>query len=527
MSFEGMQFAMSPLPGAVPVRHARIDAAQLVPTCVLAAEQGGRLASLWGTDERSKSGHDPARGGFALQLLLANTDGALWLSVNLDGARPDYPDLSEIFPCAIRQQRATADLLGIRALASPHAHHAADPRPWLRHASWPADVFPLRRDFPAGQSFPTGSDNYAFVPVDGEGVHEIPVGPVHAGIIEPGHFRFSVVGEKVLRLEERLGYTHKGIAKRFSQLTLTGGAKLAGRISGDSTVAYAWAYAMALEAMTGSTPPARALWLRALFLERERIANHLGDLGALGNDGGLAFGLAQFMRLKEDVLRLNARITGHRYLMDAVIPGGVAADADRAMLESVGRQCDAIERELRVLKEVYDEHSGLQDRFMNCGCLTAETARRLGVIGFAARASGQAWDARVRPGTAPYDQLNVRPVTQTGGDVAARVAVRFDELTESLRLIRSIIERIAPGRIIQELPQAAAGSLGVGWVEGWRGEVLIALEAGGDGSIRSCHAHDPSWQNWPALEFAVIGNIVPDFPLINKSFNLSYSGPDL
>lgn len=522
MPFDAMPFAMTPVPGAVPVWHARIDPAQLVPACRRAAEQGGRLATLWGSDER-----DTAAGGFALQVLLANADGTLWLTLALEEANPGYPDLSDIFPAAIRQQRALADLLGIRAVASQHAEYPADRRPWLRHAAWPEDVFPLRRDFPAGRAFAAGANDYAFVPVRGEGVHEIPVGPVHAGIIEPGHFRFSVVGEKVLRLEERLGYTHKGIARRFSQLGLAGGARLAGRVSGDSTVAYAWAYAMALESMTGITPPARALWLRALFLERERIANHLGDLGALGNDGGLAFGLAQFMRLKEDLLRLNARIGGHRLLMDRVVPGGVAVDIDRAALEDVRRQCDTLEREVRVLKEVYDEHSGLQDRFMTCGLLTEATAQRLGVIGFAARASRQPWDARVRPGLSPYDQLHVRLVTQPGGDVAARVAVRFEEVFESLRLIRSIIERISPGPVAIILPQASQGALGIGWVEGWRGEVLVALEAGGNGSIRNCHAHDPSWQNWPALEYAVIGNIVPDFPLINKSFNLSYSGQDL
>ena len=522
MSFEAMPFAMQPLGGAMPVWHARIDVSQLLPACLAAKVQGGRLAALWGTDERQ-----PVADGLGLQLILANPDGAMWLSVGLDAGAPEYPDLSGVFACATRMQRAAADLVGIRAVAPPGAPHPADNRPWLRHASWPADAHPLRHDFAAGSAPTTGTDSYAFVPVDGEGVHEIPVGPVHAGIIEPGHFRFSVVGEKVLRLEERLGYKHKGVSRRFSEMSLGDGARLAGRISGDSTVAYAWAYSMALEAMAGITPPARALWLRALLLERERVANHLGDLGALGNDGGLAFGLAQFMRLKEDVLRLNARLFGHRYLMDSIVPGGVSSDPDSSVLETVREQCDSLEREIRVLKEVYDEHSGLQDRFLTCGRLTEETARHLGVVGFAARASGLNCDARVQPGVAPYDQLKVRPCRQTGGDVAARVAIRFEELFESLRLTRSVIERMSPGAIRHPVPVPASGSAGIGWVEGWRGEVLVALRAGIDGSIRYCHTHDPSWQNWPALEYAVIGNIVPDFPLINKSFNLSYSGQDL
>ncbi|MFM9970461.1 MAG: Ni,Fe-hydrogenase III large subunit, partial [Burkholderiales bacterium] len=305
------------------------------------------------------------------------------------------------------------------------------------------------------------------------------------------------------------------------------GMRLAARVSGDSTVAYSWAYAMAVETLTASTPPARALWLRALYLERERLANHLGDLGYLGNDGGLAFGLAQFMRLKEDVLRLNARLAGHRYLMDLVIPGGVMRDIERSALEEFATQCDVLETEVRKLKGIYDDHAGLQDRFMTCGILSAATAHTLGVVGLAARASGQAMDVRSAPGLAPYDVLDVKPVTARSGDVAARVAVRFGEIFESLRLIRTIVERIAPGAICIELPVPQAGSIGLGWVEGWRGEVLLAIHVDAGARIRRAHAHDPSWQNWPALEYAVIGNIVPDFPLINKSFNLSYAGVDL
>jgi Ni,Fe-hydrogenase III large subunit len=357
-------------------------------------------------------------------------------------------------------------------------------------------------------------------------VHEIPVGPVHAGIIEPGHFRFSVVGEKVLRLEQRLGYKHKGIERRFEGMTLKEGARLAGRVSGDSTVAYAWAYAMAAEALGGYELPARPLLLRALFLERERIANHLGDLGYLGNDGGLAFGLAQFSRLKEDVLRLNKRLFGHRYLMDLVVPGGVERDVPRDKAPELLDQCDALGREVRVLKDIYDDHAGLQDRFLSCGRLSPELAAQLGVIGLAGRGSDQRWDLRVRPAHEPYDRLDVQMATRTAGDVAARVAIRFDEIHESLRLVRAIVEQLPTGQALVPLPRPSGVKHGIGWVEGWRGEVVVALEAV-DGVIRRCHPHDPSWQNWPALEHAVIGNIVPDFPLINKSFNLSYSGQDL
>jgi Ni,Fe-hydrogenase III large subunit/Ni,Fe-hydrogenase III component G len=502
-----------PLRSAVPAWHARAGVERLREIAIGVAAKGGRLAALWGADERDRGQ------GFALHLALVVDDTLLWLTVPLPADRPEYPDLADVFAAANRMQRATYDLVGMRSTA-------ADQRPWLRHAAWPADVYPLRRDFGVGNWYGNDVEQYRFVQVEGDGVHEIPVGPVHAGTIEPGHFRFSIVGEKVLRLEERLGYVHKAVEKLFESRDLVGGSALAGRISGDSTVAYAWAYAMAVEGLAGVAPPPRAMWLRALALERERVANHLGDLGYLGNDGGLAFGLAQFMRLKEEWLRLSGSLFGHRYLMDFIIPGGVERNVGRHGGDEIVAQCDRLEAEVRVLKDVYDDHAGLQDRFLTCGQLAPELARSLGVVGFAARASGLALDARSGPGFEPYDRLDVGVKTQGAGDVAARVAVRFEEIFESLRLLRTIVEGMPLGEIATPFDTVGGGGRGLGRVEGWRGEVVIALEAEG-GLIRRCHAHDPSWQNWPALEYAVIGNIVPDFPLINKSFNLSYSGQDL
>jgi Ni,Fe-hydrogenase III large subunit/Ni,Fe-hydrogenase III component G len=512
-AFDGLSLALTPIPSAVPAWHARADVGRLRELAIGIAAKAGRLVALWGADERAREG------GFALHVVLAVDGASLWLTVALPREAPEYPDLSDIFLAANRMQRAARDLIGVRSTAS-------DQRPWLRHAAWPADAFPLRGDVPLDAPYGKDLDQYPFVQVAGDGVHEIPVGPVHAGTIEPGHFRFSVVGEKVLRLEERLGYTHKGVDKLFEGRDLVSGARLAGRVSGDSTVTYAWAYAMAVEGVAHLDPPPRARWLRALALERERIANHLGDLGYLGNDGGLAFGLAQFMRLKEDVLRLNAEVFGHRYLMDYVIPGGVARNIGQQGCEGLLVQCDALEREVRVLKDVYDDHAGLQDRFLTCGRLEPELAKTLGVVGLAARASGQPMDLRVAPAFEPYDRLAVAIKVQPGGDVAARVAVRLEEVFESLRLVRSIVGQLPAGEVAAPFGTLAGDGLGLGRVEGWRGEVAVALES--DGSlIRRCHAHDPSWQNWPALEHAVIGNIVPDFPLINKSFNLSYSGHDL
>jgi Ni,Fe-hydrogenase III large subunit/Ni,Fe-hydrogenase III component G len=512
MTLGAFNLEFAPVGSATAVYRAEVNAIEWVTACRQLREQGGRLVALWG-GERER--------GFAVHAALSSAEGLIVLTLPLSREAPVYPGLEGVFPVANRMQRATYDLLGIKPQGS------ADQRPWLRHAAWPADVFPLRGDCPASRQHELGDDNYAFVPVTGDGVHEIAVGPVHAGTIEPGHFRFSIIGERVLRLEERLGYKHKGIEKRFTGMSVPEGARLAARVSGDSTVAYGWAYAMAAEGACAATPPPRAACLRALLLERERIANHLGDLGFIGNDAGLAFGLAQFSALKEGMLRLNAGVFGHRYLMDAVVPGGVARDIGPRDVERLLSEAGDLEKTVALLKNIYDEHAGLQDRFIACGRVTPELAARLGLCGLAGRASGQAWDLRVQFPVAPYDALDVRMVTHRNGDVAARVTVRFEEILESLRLTRDIIERLPAGEVRMELPAQAGRASGVGWIEGWRGEVMVALEIGADGAIARCHAHDPSWQNWPVIEHAVIDNIVPDFPLINKSFNLSYSGQDL
>ncbi|MDR6536324.1 NADH-quinone oxidoreductase subunit C [Variovorax soli] len=505
------------LPAPLPAWHARVSRDAWGTAARSIAHAGGRLVSVWGVD-RSASGD-----GMAACAAYAVSEGLVWVELKLDDAAQGFPDLAVAFPCAERMQRAVADLSGIRAEGS------RDDRPWLNHGVWPPGSSPLQHAPQPDATAAAGAlpANYPFVRVDGDGVHEIAVGPVHAGIIEPGHFRFSVVGEKVLRLEQHLGYTHKGIERRFTELMPLEGHRLAGRISGDTTVAYAWAYSMALETAWNCEIPPRAAWLRALMLERERVANHLGDLGALGNDAALAFGLAQFSRLREDWLRLSKEIFGHRLMMDAIVPGGVATDLTPPMRARLSTQCDAIEREVRALRRIYDEHAGLQDRFVGTGRVMPQLAAQLGLTGLAGRASAQMADLRCDFPWPPYDRLKATIVTHSDGDVAARVAVRFEETFESLRLIRAICSGLPDGAAHVELRPQASASLGAGWVEGWRGEVLVALEIDGDDRIVRCHCHDPSWQNWPVLEHAIIGNIVPDFPLINKSFNLSYSGHDL
>jgi Ni,Fe-hydrogenase III large subunit/Ni,Fe-hydrogenase III component G len=503
------------LPGVMPIWHGAVDEAQFRSLCEQVKHDGGKLLALWGSDEQ------PRGKGYELHIALVTSSGMLCLNLPVSATRPAYPDISDLFPAASRMQRAVIDLLGL------HPTGADDQRKWLRHASWPAGLHPLRKSFDGNAVHPTETDAYPFITVTGDGVHEIPVGPVHAGTIEPGHFRFSIIGDRVLRLEERLGYKHKGIEKRFESMTLEQGAKLAGRISGDSTVAYAWAYAQAVESITGTTPSARAQALRGVLLELERIHNHLGDLGYLGNDVALAFGFAQFWILKEDLLRVQGELFGHRYLMDKIIPGGVACNIDVHGSEKLRDTLSHIEQVTAKLKDIYDDHSGAQDRFLTTGRVTSELAAQLGLTGLPGRASGQAWDVRAQFPCAPYTRLEVNMATHRNGDVAARVILRFEEIKESIRLIRIILSNLPEGSLVEKVADATEGKLGIGWVEGWRGEIMVALHSGKNNSIYRLHPHDPSWQNWPVLEHAIIGNIVPDFPLINKSFNLSYSGQDL
>lgn len=491
-----------------------VDHEQWLQAAIAFCESGARLLTMWGADDRDRDSLFRIYAAYLLPKSVMVVEHAI-----ADMTTPTYLSIAALFPAALRMQRAVSDLLGISA-------EEGDARGWLRHGGWPETVFPLRRDFDGNQQYPIESEPYPFVAVEGDGVHEIAVGPVHAGTIEPGHFRFSVVGEKVLRLEERLGYTHKGVAKIFETFLQQEGHRLAARISGDSAVAFSWAYCAALESITSATCSDRAVVLRALALEHERLANHLGDLGALGNDAGFAFGLTQFSKMKEDLLRVNVSAFGARYLMDYILPGGVAVDLPGRCHGLLLTQYLKLEEGVISMRAIYDEHAGVQDRFREAGRLEHELAEKLGALGLAARASGITCDLRVDLPWSPYDRLPISPATQSSGDVAARVQVRFDEILESLRFCRVLLENLSSGPIRIAVPLAQPNSFGIGLIEGWRGPVMIALEAGADDAIRRCHVHDPSWQNWPLLEYAILGNIVPDFPLINKSFNLSYSGQD-
>lgn len=476
------------------------------------------LAAEWATDET------PFGRGFGIYACFRWGSEYLIVKTETPVDDPTFPSLTKKFVPAYRFERQIQSLMGITPLGHP------DPRPWIKFEDWPENAWPLRKSFDPSLPLPRVKGEYQWARADGEGVYEIPVGPVHAGIIEPGHFRFQAVGETIINLEERLGYVHKGIEKRFESFSWAEGARLAARISGDTTVAHSLAYCMALESMTGCNPPDRALWLRALFLERERIANHLGDIGAICNDAAFAFMFYQMMRLKEIILRTNQQVFGHRFIMDRIIPGGVAVDIDPAGRKAILSELQYLAKEYEKLVAIYDENVSLEDRTRDTGVLAPEKARELCVVGVVARASGMNLDCRIFNPFPPYNhyeqlELNV-PVLITG-DVYARAWVRIHEIRESIRIIHWLLADLPRGEIASPTAPPQPDTAGFAAVEGWRGEIISWLQAGPKGEINRCMVRDPSSVNWLGLEQAIPDNIVPDFPLCNKSFNQSYSGHDL
>jgi Ni,Fe-hydrogenase III large subunit len=429
-----------------------------------------------------------------------------------------FPSIASTHPPALRLERTIADLCGLQPAASP------DQRRWLDHGRWGLR-HPLGR---AEEAAPAG-DAYAFLPAEGPPMHQIPVGPVHAGIIEPGHFRFTASGETVVRLEERLGYTHKGVDKLMAGATIEQAAKLAGRVSGDSTVAYAYAFARAAESALGRQPPPRAVWLRALMAELERVANHFGDIGAICNDASFSLMHAHCGILRERVLRAADACFGHRLMMDRVVPGGVAADLAPAGAAGLRALIATVRRRFPELVELYDSTASLQQRTVSTGFLSADLAHQYGAGGFVGRASGRAFDARRLPGYAPYPDLRFDVPVRQEGDVDARVWVRIQEVFQSLSLTEQILDGLPEGGLTtaRQQGQLPNGVEGAALVEGFRGDIFAWVRISPAGRVARCHLRDPSWFQWPLLEAAIEGNIVADFPLCNKSFNCSYSGHDL
>jgi Ni,Fe-hydrogenase III large subunit/Ni,Fe-hydrogenase III component G len=442
------------------------------------------------------------------------------VEVMLDRDRPEVPTLSALSFPASRFEREMRDLLGITPLGHP------DPRPLVRHGFWPETFHPLRQDavVPAfeddGQPFP-------FTSVEGEGVYEIPVGPVHAGVIEPGHFRFNVLGETILKMRARLYFTHKGTEKLFEGRTPEDGVALAERISGDTSVGHALAYCQAVEALAGTEVPERARLLRTVLLELERLYNHVTDVGAIVADTGFAIGQAHCLRLREDLLRLNKRLTRHRLLRGSLVPGGVAGIVmpDRQMVDQVTR----VVTDFDEVTAICLENTLVRDRLDATGRLPPEVARDFGVVGYVARACGLPQDVRADVPFAAYDRLRVSAVVEQDGDVSARLRVRVREARQSLALVDEAVGLLASADSALRTPlgEMATFTPGIGVVEAWRGRLVHLVIAGALGRLWRVKVVDPSFFNWPALARTLEDNIVPDFPLCNKSFNQSYSGNDL
>jgi Ni,Fe-hydrogenase III large subunit/NADH:ubiquinone oxidoreductase subunit C len=463
------------------------------------------------------NGNGPGGKLRVVYLLVAGPpDSRYELHVTLPADQPMLPSLADLSFPASRFERELQDLFGI----IPVGHPA--PTRLTLHQHWPASWHPLRSDAGPPPPFSGETEPYPFTPVEGPGVYEIPVGPVHAGLIEPGHFRFSVVGETILTMKARLWFVHKGVEKLFQDREPRDGVELAERISGDTAVGHCLAYCLAVEDAVQHPAPPEAQVLRAVLLELERLYNHIADLGALCNDVGFGIINAHALRIRERLLRLNAQVTGHRLLRGGIVPGA-------ALVRSLPTTAtlDSIAADVHDLVDIVTANSTVIDRFTGTAVLSADHAADLGTLGYVARASGVERDARLsHPFADLYGALQV--ALEHDGDVMARFSIRVAEIDASVALLHSLLPDARPGAhgdIGHPLPARLAS--GVGLVEGWRGTIAHRIEIGDDGHLRRVKVVDPSFFNWPAVSVALADTIVPDFPLANKSFNLSYAGNDL
>jgi len=503
-----------------PPREVRVTVArETIPALAdyLRDRFGGRPELILAEDTRAE------RSGFTLRYIfeLEGADVFVVASAFVPDDDRAFPSLATRSYLASRFEREILDLFGLLPADHPELRRLP------LHQFWPAEYHPLLKDAAQPNTFPDDGTPYPFRRVEGEGIHEITVGPVHAGIIEPGHFRFSVEGETIINLESRLYFVHKGIEKLFETMTADGGVELAERISGDSSVAHAMAFCQAIEALAAVTIPPRAAYLRVVLLELERLYNHIADVGAICTDTGFAFANAHAMRLKEEVLMLNARLVGHRLLRGALLPGGMRRDLTPSQVRDVRVTLARIMADFDEVVNIAINNSTVLDRLHGTGHLTEQTARDMQVIGSVARASGIDADARRDHPFAAYGELETKVPLFSSGDVWARMMVRVEEASEAFNLITRALDALPDGKTQEPIGALPVGASDFGLVESWRGPIWHWVVAGEDNSLFRVKVKDPSFANWPALNYAILKNIVPDFPLVNKSFNLSYAGNDL
>lgn len=478
--------------------------------------QGGRYRTLVAADERGMGGD-----GLSVEAVLDGHAGRTRVRALLPLDDPSYPALSPLVPAAHWDEREAQDLLGTVAVGHP------DPRRLLLHDTWPEDYHPLRKDVRADQPPPAAERPFEAFTAEGRGVYQLPVGPIHAGIIEPGHFRFSAVGERVLHLDARLGFTHRGLEKLAEGRPLEAARLLVERACGVCTVTHALAYAQAVEELTVTELPPRAVWGRVLLAELERLYNHVGDLGNLCAGIGFNPGSSRLGSLKERLLRLNDSLAGHRYLMGAVVPGGLRADLDPGALGHLREELTAVDSELASAVRMVKRSEGVLARFNGAGAAGVGVVGPLGALGVAARAAGIDADLRRDAPYAAYGELEVPVVHLATGDVHARFDVRAQEARVSIQLLGAVLDGLPDGPVRVALgPPPMPGAVAVSGVEGPRGASWLWLRAGADGTVDRVRLRSASFANWPVVAASVTGDLVPDFPLINKSFELCYACTD-
>ncbi len=479
-------------------------------------KQQARLVSVFAEDERGRSGCFFVRYVFALD----SAHAFFCLRIPIAPDQPEFTSLTNAVHAVNWQEREIQDLFGLKLIGHPN------PRRCALHDDWP-EIYPLRKDFDLRTPLaPFAGERHKFRSVAGDGVFQVPVGPVHAGIIEPGHFLFSVAGEPILYLQIRLFYTHKATEKLFENMPATHGVRLAESISGDSSFAHATAFCHAVERAAQLEAPPRARAMRTICLELERLYNHIADIGAIATDVAFVVANAHAMRLKEQVLRLNEQLTGNRLLRGMACIGGVRFDWNAGQIDTLARFVAEIEPGFLSLVQLIQASASTRDRLEGTGTLSPETATDLGVVGLAGRASGIDRDLRRDFPHAAYGEVKFSVPVYREGDVLRRMQVRIDEVAQSLGILRQLVDKLPTGVIRTEIGALPEHRVALGYVEGWRGEIFHWIRTLPGNRLARCKIKDPSLQNWPALSEAVLGNIVPDFPVINKSFNLSYSGTD-
>ncbi len=522
--------------------HVKVGKPADIPgICISVRDQfKGKLAMIVCLDERRTSG------GFSLRYVfdLESSDVFIVLASLLKQGRtespPAYPSVALQIPSATLYEREIKDMFGLVAEGAP------DSRPLVLHEKWPEDVHPLRKDYGLQTKQPTtGNRGYRFLEVEGEGVSEIPVGPVHAGIIEPGHFRFSTLGETIVNLETRLYYTHRGVEKLAEGLSLDQAVLLSERISGDEAVANSTAYCQSIEKIAGVEPPRGATQVRAVCAEMERVYNHLGTLAALSLDAGFAYGYARLALLKERMMRLNEEVAGSRLLFGVNRIGGVNVDFTGQLARRVVEEMSQVRADFEKVLSVLKSESSVMDRLSGTGRVQLESAVEMGLLGVAARGSGMDCDTRRDHPYGAYRaimtgahqvtrrQLTERMIQQAkaGGDVLARFETRVQEVMSSTDMVKKILENLDDELelrtpVSEDKLEPFGNALG--YAESHRGQTLHWVMVGKDGrSIFRYKVRTASFANWPAIELAVLNDIVADFPLINKSLDLSYAGNDL